>query len=64
MGFPVVKAQLTIGEKHFTESVDENTKGVTFRVKLSKGSQRLSAKLVDAEGRSLDALYVYVTKSD
>lgn len=64
IGFPVVKAQLSIGEKHLTESVDENTKAVTFRVELQKGSQRLSGKFYDAKGGSLDAFYVYITKDD
>ena len=35
---------------------------MTFRVKLSKGSQRLSGRFIDAKRRSLDAFYVYVKK--
>jgi len=63
-GFPATKAVLTIGRQQLTKTVGKDDTGVTFRVQLPKGSQRLSAKFVDAKGRSLDAFYVYVTKAD
>ena len=62
-GFPAAWARLSIGEQHVTKAVKENDAGVTFRVKLPQGSQRLSARFIDAKGRSLDAFYVYVTKA-
>ncbi len=64
MGFPAVEASLSIGDRSFTEPVDDRAKGITFRVKLPKGSHRLSARFIDAERRSLDAFYAYVTKSE
>jgi len=62
VGFPAVRAHLTIGGQRMTDTVSKDDAGVTFRVKLSKGSQRLSAKFVDADGRSLDTFFVYVTR--
>ena len=64
MGFPAVEANLSIGGRSFTEPVDDQAKGITFRVELSKGSHRLSARFIDAERRSLDAFYAYVTKPE
>ncbi|KKL60228.1 hypothetical protein LCGC14_2207410, partial [marine sediment metagenome] len=64
MGFPAVEASLSIGGRSFTEPVDDQAKGITFRVELPKGSHRLSARFIDAERRSLDAFYAYVTKSE
>jgi len=63
VGFPAVKAYLTIGGQRLTQTVSKDDAGVTFRVKLSKGSHRLSATFVDAEGSSLDVFFVYVTES-
>jgi len=62
VGFPAVKAHLTVGEQKLTKTVSNDAVGVTFRVKLSKGSYRLSGRFVDATGRRLDAFYVYVKK--
>ncbi|MCP4785969.1 MAG: hypothetical protein GY903_10150 [Fuerstiella sp.] len=62
-GFPAVKAQLSDGKLHITKAVKKNDAGVAFRVELAKGSQRLSAGFVDGKGKSLDAFYVYVSKS-
>ena len=63
-GFPAIRARLIIGGKQLAKAVDRDATSVTFQVMLSQGSQRLSAKFVDANGRSLDAFYVYVTKAD
>ena len=62
MGFPAVKAVLTIGDQRMTIGVDESTKAAVFQTNLGVGSHRLSATFKDADGRSLDAFYVYVTK--
>ena len=64
VGFPAVKAQLTIGEQQHTQAVKQDAVGATFRLKLAKGSYRLSATFIDAKQMSLDAFYVYVTKED
>ena len=62
--FPAVKAEFTIGDYHQTVRVDADMKAVTVRVPMTAGSQRLSVRFVAADGRSLDAFYVYVTKSE
>jgi arylsulfatase A-like enzyme len=64
VGFPAVEAILDIGKQRLTEAVSEDDAGVTFRVKLAKGSQRLSARFVGVKGNSLDVYYVYVTRAD
>lgn len=61
IGFPAVKASLSIGDQNLTAPVDERTKAVIFKATLTTGSHRLSAKFFDAEGRSLDVFYVYVS---
>lgn len=63
-GFPAVKANLSIGDQQLTASVDQKTKAAVFHAKLPAGQHRISAKFYDAEDRSLDVFYVYVTKSD
>jgi arylsulfatase B len=62
MGFAAVKACLTIDGRQLTASVDKQTKAAAFQVKLTAGSHRISAKFFDAQGRSLDVFYVYVSK--
>ena len=62
VGFPAVRAQLSIGEQHVAKAVDKTTRGATFRVRLPKGSYRLSGGFADVRGRKLDAFYVYVKK--
>ncbi|MCF7848672.1 MAG: sulfatase-like hydrolase/transferase [Kiritimatiellales bacterium] len=64
IGFPAIKANLAIGDQLLTTSVDKQTKAAVFQTKLTAGSYRLSARFHDAEGRSLDAFYVYVSESD
>ena len=61
-GFPAVKASLSIGDQQLTASVDEETKAAVFQTKLSAGPHRIAAKFHDAEDRSLDVFYVYVSK--
>ncbi len=61
-GFPAVEARLGIGEQQRRMAVRGEDLGATFRVKLSTGSYRLSARFLDAKGRSLDAFFVYVRK--
>ena len=63
IGFPAVEARLTIGEQAVVQDVNTSAAGVTFRVKLSKGSRRLSTRFVDAQARSLDVFYVYITRT-
>ena len=60
--FPAVTAEFTIGDYHQVLPVKADTKAVTVRVPLTAGSHRLSARFLDAQGRSLDAFYVYVRK--
>lgn len=62
IGFSAVKANLSVGDQHLKAEVDEKTKAVVFQAKLTAGSQRLSARFVDGDGRSLDAFYAYVKK--
>ncbi|MCF7849461.1 MAG: discoidin domain-containing protein [Kiritimatiellales bacterium] len=64
VGFAAVKATLTIGDRELTAPVDGQMKAAVFQTELTPGPQRLSARFYDAEGRSLDAFYVYVSKSD
>lgn len=63
LGFPATVARLTIDGQQFETEVTADTLGAAFRVKLNAGTQHLSAKFFDDEGRSLDAFYVYVAKA-
>lgn len=63
IGFPAVKAQLSIGGKSYEKVVDGNAAGVVFKVNLKQGSNTISAKFIDGQGRTLDAFFVYVNKS-
>jgi arylsulfatase B len=63
-GFPAVRAVLTIDDRQLTATVNEQTKAAVLRAELVAGSHRISAKFFDAEGRSLDVFYVYVSKMD
>jgi arylsulfatase B len=63
IGFPASKARLSIGDQEEISGVAKDAKTATFRMDLPKGSQRLSAKFVAADGTSLDAFYVYARKS-
>ena len=62
VAFPAVKAEFRIGDYHQTVRVDADMKAVSVRAPLAAGSHRLSARFFDAQGRSLDAFYVYVSK--
>jgi len=64
VGFPAVKAILSIDDRQLTATADEQTKAVVFQARLTAGSHRISAKFFDAQGRSLDVFYVYVSKTD
>ena len=64
IGFPVSEGHLLIGDQNQSVEVAKDATAATFRVKLPKGSQRISARFVATDGRSLDAFYVYVTKSE
>ena len=63
-GFPAAEVQLSIGDECFSELVEENTERVCFMLQLNKGSQEISARFIDAEGRALDVFFVYITKTD
>jgi hypothetical protein len=63
-GFPAVRAVLTIDDRQLTATVNEQTKAAIVQTELLAGSHRISAKFFDAEGRSLDVFYVYVSKMD
>lgn len=63
LGFPATIARLSIEGQQLESSVNEDTVGASFRVKLNLGTQHLPAKFFDDAGRSLDAFYVYVTKT-
>jgi len=62
VGFPAVKATLTIGDQCLTTSVDKSTQAAVFHTSLDAGAHRLSAKFHDADGRSLDVFFVYAIK--
>ncbi|MEX0322264.1 MAG: arylsulfatase [Puniceicoccaceae bacterium] len=63
-GFPATEGRLFIGEQILVAEVEPNAEGIKFKVNLKAGNQHLSARFIDPEGRSLDAFYVYVTKSE
>lgn len=63
VGFPAAKAQLSIGDKQQSVVVTKDAVAAEFRMKLAKGSDRLSARFIAADGRSLDSFYVYIRKS-
>jgi arylsulfatase B len=63
-GFDAAKACLIIDGRQSTASVDEQTKAAVFQTTLTAGSHRISARFVAVDGTSLDAFYVYVTKSN
>jgi arylsulfatase B len=62
-GFPAIKATLSVGDQQLTAPVDRDAKAVVFKTRLPAGAHRISAKFYDAEDRSLDAFYLYVTKA-
>ena len=63
-GFPATEGRLFIGEQTLLGEVETNAESLIFKLDLKAGKQRLSAKFFDSQGRSLDAFYVYVTKSE
>jgi arylsulfatase A-like enzyme len=63
-GFKAVQAQLTIGDQQYKVAVDQADVSAMFNVLLRKGTQKLSAKFTDEEGRSLDAFFVYVERAN
>ena len=63
IGFPATEAQLWIGNTKQSVTVTEEATAATFRTKLAKGSHRISAQFIAANGTSLDSFYVYVRKT-
>ena len=63
IGFPAIKAQLWVGDEKQSVAVSKDAAAAEFRMKLKKGSRRISARFIAADGRSLDSFYVYARKS-
>ncbi len=62
VGFPAVKAVLTIDGRELTMPVDKATKAAVFETGIAAGRHRVSGKFFAEDGRSLDAFYVHATK--
>jgi arylsulfatase A-like enzyme len=60
--FAAVRAQLKLGGKELSETVQTGDQSVTFKLKLQPGRDELWAKFIDAEGTPMGAFYAYVHK--
>jgi arylsulfatase B len=56
------KARLKVGDIDVTQPVTANAKGVVFTVNLTKGETKLQSWLIDDNGGSRGAYYVYVKR--
>ncbi len=59
-GFPASSVEFTVGGKSFDAPVAPDSLSVTLSTKLPAGSHRVTARFRAADGRRLDAFYVYV----
>lgn len=60
--FEFVHAKLKIGDVEMSRPISPESKSVTFVVELDKGPTNLQSWLIEEDGTSVGAYYVYITK--
>lgn len=59
---PLVKARIEVAGREEARPIAPEDKGIAFEMDLPAGEARLQTYLSDAEGQSIGAYYVYVTR--